>query len=943
MYLGNGIRGCLRSLRYLMKKIFVILVLILTSYATQKALADDAYRNISAIGPYGNMTVREFALDADGFCWMGLDDKLLRFDGSHLLEFPLPNTGERNIYVVGLEEINGEYILAATGSGLWKLAKNDPGKGPERVFEKEIGEVTAIMRTDEDNIAIGTSNGLKIYNTKSGLLNSISFAAQSFAPENKILAMTSDATSLYAVCGKGIVRIDRPAYRKKNLSADASVPDATSMVVAAGKIFVGSQSKGLLVYDKTTGKSIGNVDVGCNVVTSLSKGVGDKIYAGTDGNGVVEIDAATLKITRHFQKKGQSGGELSSGQVYAVKANGDDGLWIGYYQGGADYRLNVGNKFKIFSTDNFNSYGNTVRAVSINGDEVMLGTRNGLYYVKKNHATRHISMPRLRSDMVLAIHKKDGLYYIGSYGGGLMVYDPSTDRLMPLMSGGEAVLTGGHVFSIAEDKRGVLWFGTSEGVVAWQGSRILKKYDSSNSQLPDDNVFEIFIDSSGNGWIGTGKGLAMISPEGELRKNLFAQSAEHPRSNRYIYEDSKKNLYFVTENGRVGVCRTDMSDVHDVDPEMFQAARVKSMIEDDSGNMWVITDNSLYRWDKKTTATRFGYADGILNTAFISGRPVKDERGNIYIGNPEGLIFFNPDNVESPADNAGYIITGVYADEEENPLITIQKPDAIGRLSINLEHLPKTLRIDLSNFLYSKPESSSLEYSYDRKTWHKLNSEMSLVVYNLGYGTNKVWLRNTNNPAKETEIDISVPYPNWPWMCAVGIAILLLGGGVIFSRRIREKSESGNVSQPENIDVEDTEEMHPDQEPDAAPKEKRKYSSNKFLDSEKADIENRLSELMASEKPYLNPDLSVGDLAGQLGISSHRLSQYFSQHAGKSFYDYINGYRVEEFKSICATHADRYTLTAMSEKAGFSSRASFFRYFKKHEGITPAEYLKRVE
>jgi AraC-like DNA-binding protein len=60
-----------------------------------------------------------------------------------------------------------------------------------------------------------------------------------------------------------------------------------------------------------------------------------------------------------------------------------------------------------------------------------------------------------------------------------------------------------------------------------------------------------------------------------------------------------------------------------------------------------------------------------------------------------------------------------------------------------------------------------------------------------------------------------------------------------------------------------------------------------------------------------------------------------------SFYDYVNRYRVDEFKAIVAAYGvDTLTLSALAEKAGFSSRASFFRHFKEIEGITPGEYIK---
>lgn len=99
---------------------------------------------------------------------------------------------------------------------------------------------------------------------------------------------------------------------------------------------------------------------------------------------------------------------------------------------------------------------------------------------------------------------------------------------------------------------------------------------------------------------------------------------------------------------------------------------------------------------------------------------------------------------------------------------------------------------------------------------------------------------------------------------------------------------------------------------------------------------------MRTSHPYKNPDLKISDLAKLADTSAHALSFLFNQYMQKSYYDYINTYRVDEFKRLVKEiDTSRYTLTAMSQMCGFSSRASFFRHFKSITGITPSEYLKR--
>ena len=99
---------------------------------------------------------------------------------------------------------------------------------------------------------------------------------------------------------------------------------------------------------------------------------------------------------------------------------------------------------------------------------------------------------------------------------------------------------------------------------------------------------------------------------------------------------------------------------------------------------------------------------------------------------------------------------------------------------------------------------------------------------------------------------------------------------------------------------------------------------------------------MKHDKPYTNPSLKSNDLARMANTTGHSLSYLFNQYLERSYYDYVNAYRVDEFKRLVRdTDTSRYTLAALAEKCGFSSRATFFRHFKAIAGITPAEYLKQ--
>ena len=116
------------------------------------------------------------------------------------------------------------------------------------------------------------------------------------------------------------------------------------------------------------------------------------------------------------------------------------------------------------------------------------------------------------------------------------------------------------------------------------------------------------------------------------------------------------------------------------------------------------------------------------------------------------------------------------------------------------------------------------------------------------------------------------------------------------------------------------------------------------LKEEKAEVyADALIRYVETEKPYLHSRLSMQDLAVASGIPPHHISQVINEHLGQTFYDFINGYRVEEFKRRLEKEAFKHhTLMSIALDCGFNSKSSFNRVFKKLEGCTPSQYQSRI-
>lgn len=102
-----------------------------------------------------------------------------------------------------------------------------------------------------------------------------------------------------------------------------------------------------------------------------------------------------------------------------------------------------------------------------------------------------------------------------------------------------------------------------------------------------------------------------------------------------------------------------------------------------------------------------------------------------------------------------------------------------------------------------------------------------------------------------------------------------------------------------------------------------------------------LQQYMLAGKPFLNPDLSVHELANQLGISKNHLTQILNEKLGKNFYGFVNDYRVEEAKHLISCgDLEHLNLSAIGLQSGFKSKTGFNTNFKKATGLTPSEWKR---
>ncbi|TMM31985.1 helix-turn-helix domain-containing protein [Polaribacter aestuariivivens] len=114
-------------------------------------------------------------------------------------------------------------------------------------------------------------------------------------------------------------------------------------------------------------------------------------------------------------------------------------------------------------------------------------------------------------------------------------------------------------------------------------------------------------------------------------------------------------------------------------------------------------------------------------------------------------------------------------------------------------------------------------------------------------------------------------------------------------------------------------------------------------DADKKIVFDKIQSTIQEKKLFIEPKLNAEFLANEVDISSTKLSTIIKLFTDKNFNDYINEFRIDLAKELLA-HPEykNYTITSIGLESGFNSKSTFYSTFKKHTGVTPAQYQKSL-
>lgn len=930
-------------------KYSLVISLLLLTHVVLRAKPEPRRYTIRNIGSensscrFNDCRVNCIYEDSDGFIWIGTGATVERLNGRATVAYNFP--GKRNslpspFLVNALLENHKHEIYAGNIQGLWKL--NHDSLSMERVFAREINvPVKSLGKDNNHNIYIGTSNGL--YISDGGQPRHIMIDERnSMSADNQILAIeVADVSQVWLLTSNNIVLCDAKSSALRKYPCTIAACGAMKCMEKVGnKLYIGSENGHIVTFDLDN-RVFDTFRSDMMAPVTALKHNKNTLGVGTHGRGISLLEIPGANTCYSVACGTAPGQDLLSNDISSIHISGNGDIRCGsdYYLG-MDHLHEEHRGYSIYGKGLPGLRGVTVRSHYRTPRYTFIGTREGFYYVdEQTGTTRKIDKEsdkshRLRSNLIFSFGECDGDILVGTCGGGLASFNPQTGtfRDTPLT----LACTSNDIFMFMHDGE-TLWLATSDGLYAYnKRTGQIREYNSSNSGLPGNIVYGIHRDSAGRFWVGTDKGLTLLNPLTGKSDSKTLPKAYRDRAVRTIYEGNDGTLFF---------CRLDYSlFVADKNLKRFGEplpVACCNIIQDNHGNYWLGRDDGLLRVSPKLDT--YELIPGINEISVSAGTYItKDENGMLWIDTMKGLYMVNPVAAfgHSPTRVTDILVNG--------------RPYANGytldrSTTLQLDNDENTITLHFLSLGYESPEKTKYQYLLEGRdtAWAELTNDDKVSYYRLPAGDYVFRVRKFMDAGSEDSVRFSIaPSRAWLAYAAIGLSLLIVIG-LMMGRRYKDRNTAArNERDLARLAAMDSAAQESDSEQLATTESAQQQSNSnvKLSEEEAGKVAEALKTYMREQEPFLNVDIKQSDIAAAIGCPTYILSATFTHYLKTGYYDFINGYRVERFKTLVDQGLHKkYTVVTLGEKCGFKSKASFFRAFKKFTGTTPNDYIRQYD
>lgn len=852
------------------------------------------------------------------------------------------------------------------------------------------------------NFWIATSKGLALYDDEQDQFNTVNSSiiyssvgvegGMWFGSENAIHCYDYKSKELKTIHiekeeGKGINPVD---YRIQKM-----------LYLEDGKILIGTRKKGIYLYDCRIRQFTLLIPSSQNLLTSLYVTADHHIYTAFYGDGFYCYDR-TGKMLKHYTK--ENSGLKNNYVLDMAEYNGN--IWLA--TDGSGINLFTPRTFQFSQLQHIVGDYSSLPVNSITllykdmKDNLWAGSvRGGIFSIKETYIKTYKeailnNTNGLSEQSVISLYEeKDGKVWIGTDGGGINLYDPSTDKFIHFPS-----TYGDKVVSIAEVSetelmvslytKGIFLFNkkthkyrpftivdeetnkkecfygylplanqVADGkiYIISCGTYVYHTHDHTFSRMQTDRDYDFSNDALCLSYSNDRFSLLKCAHQAfwvdqksdsirllfELEKDELITSMSYD-NNRMIWTSTNKGLGFFD---------LESQKYHRIRTRLFNG--ISYLIADGKGRLWICAQNHLYSYIiKENRFILWNSSDGFPPNEILFAYQKQSNRDYIYLGGSEGLVKINTDIPYTETQ-----IPEIYLSEilfNGSPSLKKVKENTI-KIPWNYNSLSVHFRIKNRDVF----QKYLLQYTIEGRGKQSIETyDPVLNLSSLSAGNYSIWVScNTKNgnrtPSKQLiHIIVTPPWYKTVWFIGVAAVLFIImtaSIGYIHYRR-KERNMKGNVNYFLQVVLNDML---------SSKEEKQRGEEDNCAETPLSDIsskedDSRLEETgqqtqaknSKEDEEFLNKlnmlihenmaggELSIKFLTDKLAMSRASLYNKVKFLTGLGVNDYINRLRIE--KSVFLLTNTNMNINEISYEVGFSYPRYFSTSFKQIKGMTPTRF-----
>ncbi|OHU95328.1 response regulator [Pseudoalteromonas byunsanensis] len=657
---------------------------------------------------FGN--VRNIEQDNSGFIWFTSAAGLFRYDGTHFLHHPLPQTPD----VFDIKFYNKAMWITTLEHGLYKLNLET-----QEIKRYTQNSVDLSKRLPTNSLAqltisgsvlwIATSEGIAQLDliTETIVVNPILEEKLPRDLNSKNVLMDSKSRLWITTFGSGLYMWESKNnlmhhYSGINNTANQINSSNVTHVVEDqnGTIWIGTFN-GIQYFDEQKQSFISVKGIEKKSISSLNVNKSAEIWAGTWEQDLYKIDPKS-KVASVMSAKLSTDKSLNQLQVYDSFEDQNGNMW--FASNDAIYQL----RFSSLSFTHLEHSLNElcyIRGLSLRiRDELWFSCNNELL-VTNTHLTSEAKTVFSAPDEIsnLIIDGKNNIWLSFFRGNDLIKYEPNNNTYTHFKPGTGKGLQGGVVLGIEKDIDGELWVGTYAAHIPGKSGQLLK-YDEKNGQfephVTDIDVISLSALNDGSLLLGTNDGIFRYQPHTRLYTRVDPSNnvSGIGRINSH-FKDSQGDVWFsIFEVGLLKYSYKTKKLSFVQLPTHISNREFQSISEDADDNLWFSSQRNLIRYSKTDHTTEvFTSSDGLNVETFMRSSSVFTEDSGLLFAAINSIVKIHPKALSATSLDTPTVLTDF---KIKNQAVALKNQDPSSPLDTAI-HATERLTLSHEDYFFS--------------------------------------------------------------------------------------------------------------------------------------------------------------------------------------------------------------------------------------------------